>query len=252
MKKGILIAAVVIIVLVIGIVALKVLPKEKLVNYGDKGEAEFSNLTSESGFGLDIDEGVFPLTVELEKGELNIKITNGNGVIFEQTNIAESQEIEVNIPENGYYIMLLSGKKAEGKIKYQVADSKNNPIIDGKELKPTSEEDVSIIKKVLEKQFKENYGDEVEEVKIVSSKVYSAEEIESMQELKDLNLKTGDLAFEVSYELKIKEGTEDMMKYTAASGEIEGQWIKEKSNVGVARYDSEKDEYTLSDFGTAF
>ena len=250
-KAAIIIAIVVVAIIACIVIASKTLPKEQLMNDGEKGIAEFSNLTSEAGFGLDIDAGIFPVKVNLTKGKLNIKISSGNGVIFEQTDITESQDIEVEITNNGYYFIMLSGKNAEGTIEYKVAESTNNPKIGDNELKATTA-DASIVKTVLENQFKENYGDELEEVKIVYLKVYTTEEIESMQELKDLNLKTGDLAFEVSYELKIKEGTKDMMKYTAASGEIDGQWIKEKANVGVARYNEETKEYTLSDFGTAF
>ena len=109
-----------------------------------------------------------------------------------------------------------------------------------------------IVKNVIEKHFKENFDGEVEEVKFNSVKVYTKEEIEKDEMLKELELKDKDVAFEIDYELRIKEGTEDLMRYTAATGEIEGQWIKEKYNCGVARYDSEKAEYSLSDFGTSF
>lgn len=250
MKKTLCIIGVILLVVIVAVLIIKLTPKGSVTNDGN-GNAEFDRLTYEAGFGLDIDAGEFPIDVEIEKGKLNIKIVKGNETVYEQTDIEESQHIDINIEKNGYYFMMLSGKKASGKIKYPVAESTNNPEVNGVELSsnPVEEE---IVKNVIEKHFKENFDGEVEEVKFNSVKVYTKEEIEKDEMLKELELKDKDVAFEIDYELRIKEGTEDLMKYTAATGEIEGQWIKEKYNCGVARYDSEKAEYSLSDFGTSF
>ena len=40
------------------------------------------------------------------------------------------------------------------------------------------------------------------------------------------------------------------MQFTAGTGEIDGQWIRNKYNVGIAR--SGENGYTLDAFGTAF
>ena len=55
---------------------------------------------------------------------------------------------------------------------------------------------------------------------------------------------------EMNVELKIVDGYEDMMQFTAGTGEVDGQWIRNKFNVGIAR--SGEDGYTLDAFGTAF
>ena len=224
--------------------------KPYLTNDGN-GHVEFNKIGDDTGYGIDIDQGEFPIDVELSDGELNIKISKGLNVIFEQTNITESQQIVPYIPESGFYIITLSGKHATGNLNHPVGETVNTPEIPGVDL-DTNIVDENIVKTVLEAHFKETYEDEVEEVKIISSKIYTQEEIEESEELKELNLKSKDIAFEVEYELKIKEGTQDLMKYTVSSGEIDGQWIKNKANCGVARYDEENDKYILSDFGTAF
>lgn len=42
-----------------------------------------------------------------------------------------------------------------------------------------------------------------------------------------------------------------MNKYTAASGEIDGQYIKNKSNLGIIKTDAEGN-YTIKNFGTGW
>ena len=268
MKKVLCIIGAIIIVLIACIIVTKVIPKGYLTNDGE-GTAEFERLSYEAGFGLDIDAGEFPMNVELSKGKLNIKIVKGQDTFFEVTDITESQEIVANIPETGYYIIMLSGKRAEGKIKYPVSESSNTPDIDGIDLNTDSnvpnvvsdnldlESDNNtpeklIVKNVIENHYKDNFDGEVEKVKFNSIKIYTKEEIENNELLKELNLNEKDVPFEINYELKIKEGTEDLMKYTAATGNIDGQWIKEKYNCGVAKFDSENSTYSLSNFGTGF
>ncbi len=51
--------------------------------------------------------------------------------------------------------------------------------------------------------------------------------------------------------MKISEDCEDLMPFTAGTGEIDGQWIRNKSNVGIARNNGEAG-YSIDAFGTAF
>lgn len=110
--------------------------------------------------------------------------------------------------------------------------------------------DEGMVALVLEQHFKSAYPDAVEEVNPVKIKVYTQEEIASNELLKDYKLNEGDIVFEAEYELKIVEGYKDMMQFTAATGEVDGQWIRNKHNVGIAR--SGDNGYTLDAFGTAF
>ena len=115
----------------------------------------------------------------------------------------------------------------------------------------SSSEDEQTVKNTVEEYIKQQYGKVVEEVKFDSVKVYTKEEIASDEMLKDYKLSDKDIVFEINYELKIAEGTDDMMQFTAATGEIDGQWVKNKYNCGVAKYNGEND-YTIENFGTAF
>ena len=110
--------------------------------------------------------------------------------------------------------------------------------------------DESMVVLALEQYFNEAFSGEVEEINFVNVKVYSEEEIEANEALKSHELKEGDIPFEVDYELKIKEGVEDLMKYTAATGTIDGQWIKDKSNLGIAR--NTEEGYKIDAFGTGW
>ena len=110
--------------------------------------------------------------------------------------------------------------------------------------------DEGMVALVLEQHYKALEPDAVEEVVPTKIKVYTKEEIASNELLKDYKLNEGDIVFEADYDLKIVEGYKDMMKFTAATGEIEGQWIRNKHNVGIAR--SEANGYKLDAFGTAF
>ena len=88
---------------------------------------------------------------------------------------------------------------------------------------------------VSRKYFEESYGDSVEEFRPVKIKVYTADELANDEIFKSLTINDDDIVFEADYELKIIDGYEDMNIFTVATGEIDGQWIKNKSNVGIIR-----------------
>ena len=103
--------------------------------------------------------------------------------------------------------------------------------------------------------LEETYGDEVVDARIYVQKVYTAEDEQEIEALKQMNLGPDEVAFEVKYELKIAEGVEDKMKFTAATGEYdeESGWVKEKYNLGVLRpNDSGEQKYKITDFGTGW
>ncbi|MBQ9314136.1 MAG: hypothetical protein IJ220_03925 [Clostridia bacterium] len=126
----------------------------------------------------------------------------------------------------------------------------NTAILTSKNQTGVGNTDEGMVALVLEQHYKSNYPDVVEEVNPVNIKVYTAEEIASNELLKDYELNEGDIVFEAEYELKIVDGYEDMMQFTAGTGEVDGQWIRHKHNVGIARSGAEG--YTLDAFGTAF
>lgn len=121
-------------------------------------------------------------------------------------------------------------------------------------LKDNHEEAENQIKIAMQNLLEEMYGDEVVETKIDVQKIYTVEE-EQEEPLNSYNLGLNEVAFEVKYELKLAEGVEDIMKYTAATGEYdeESGWVKEKYNLGILRPNESGDaKYKITDFGTGW
>ncbi len=110
--------------------------------------------------------------------------------------------------------------------------------------------DEGMVVLTMEDYLISNSNAEIEEVAFNSVKVYSQEEIEENDAIKSHNLGEGDIVFEIDYELKIADGVEDLMKYTAANGEIDGQYIRNKHNVGILR--ANEAGYSVDAFGTGF
>ena len=125
------------------------------------------------------------------------------------------------------------------------------PVVESGEQVGVGNTDEGMVVLALESYFKEAYGDEVEEFIPTKIKVYSAEEVEADEAIKAHDIKEGDIPFEVEYELVIKEGVEDMMKFTASNGEIDGQKIINKANLGIARNNGEAG-YSIDAFGTGW
>ena len=115
----------------------------------------------------------------------------------------------------------------------------------------TATTDERMITFLLEKHYKNIYGLDVEEVVPTHIKIYTPEEIEEDEALKSHNLNEGDIAFDVTYDLKIRDGFEDMIRFTIPTGEIDGSWVREKSNLGIARNNGEAG-YSLDAFGTGW
>ena len=110
------------------------------------------------------------------------------------------------------------------------------------------------VEKAMVEYITKTYGDEVEESKITVDKVYSAEDEQEDPTLKEMNLGMNEVAFEVSYELKVAEGV-DGMKFTAGTGEFseETRWVTEKHNVGILRPATSGDaRYEITSLETGF
>ena len=126
----------------------------------------------------------------------------------------------------------------------------------GQDAAPADEEasgntDEGMVALVLEQYFNEAFPDMIEEVVPVEIKVYTEEEIAANEALQTYELNEGDIVFEANYDLKIAEGVEDLNQFTAATGEIDGQWVRNKYNLGIAR-DNGDGTYTLDAFGTGW
>ena len=119
-------------------------------------------------------------------------------------------------------------------------------------LKDDQEEAKYQIEVAMQKLLEEAYGDKVTDARIYVEKIYTAEDEQADEALKEYNLGPDEVAFEVRYELHPAEGV-DVNELMAATGEYdeESGWVTEKYNLGVLR-PTEDGSYTITDFGTGW
>ncbi|MBR3281558.1 MAG: hypothetical protein IKI57_06995 [Clostridia bacterium] len=110
------------------------------------------------------------------------------------------------------------------------------------------------IKRAFQDYLAEAYGEKVFDARIYVEKVYTAEEEQTIEALKEKNLGPDEVAFEVRYELKPAEGV-DPIEFTAANGEYEEDtgWVKNKFNLGILRPNIEGEAlYRVTDLATGW
>ena len=119
-------------------------------------------------------------------------------------------------------------------------------------LKDNQEEAKYQIEVAMQKLLEESYGDKITDARIYVEKIYTAEDEQADEALKEYNLGPDEVAFEVRYELHPAEGV-DVNEFMAATGEYdeESGWVTEKYNLGVLR-PTEDGSYTITDFGTGW
>ena len=119
-------------------------------------------------------------------------------------------------------------------------------------LKDDQEEAKYQIEVAMQKLLEESYGDKITDARIYVEKIYTAEDEQADEALKEYNLGPDEVAFEVRYELHPAEGV-DVNELMAATGEYdeESGWVIEKYNLGVLR-PTEDGSYAITDFGTGW
>lgn len=119
-------------------------------------------------------------------------------------------------------------------------------------LKDNAKEAETQIIAAMQTLLEEAYGDKIDDVKINVEKIYTVEDEQAIEVLKDYNLGPDEVAFEVRYDLHPTEGV-DVNELMAATGEYdeESGWVKDKFNLGILR-PTEDGSYTITDFGTGW
>lgn len=122
-------------------------------------------------------------------------------------------------------------------------------------LKDRYDDAVYEIKKAFQDYLAGTYGEKVFDARINVDKIYTAEEEQEIDVLRERALGPDEIAFEVNYELKPAEGV-DVNELTAATGvyDEESGWIKEKFNLGILRPNPSGDSpaYIITDLGTGW
>jgi len=98
-------------------------------NDGVNGVAIFENISDGAGYGIEFEEGQVPLNIAIYDGTLHLKIAKGEKTIYEE-DFDKWQDITVDIPEAGFYQVLLSGKKATGIVKYPAYENSGTENVD--------------------------------------------------------------------------------------------------------------------------
>ena len=119
-------------------------------------------------------------------------------------------------------------------------------------LKDNQEEAEKQIVSAMEEQLKEAYGDAIDDVKISVEKIYTTEDEQANEILKEENLGPDEVAFEVKYDLHPSDGT-DYNELLPANGEYdeESGWVVNKFAVGILRKNDDG-TYEITDFGTGW
>ena len=86
-------------------------------------------------------------------------------------------------------------------------------------------------------------------------KVYTVEDEQSEEGLRDLNLTVDEIAFEVAYDLK-PASDDDITRLTIPNGEYSeerGGWVVDKTNLGILKPSEESDTgYVVTHIGTGW
>ena len=130
MKNKVIIVVGVIVVLIIGFVIGKIYGDKHhsfSVNDGINGVTIFENISDEIGYGIMFQEGNVPVNVAIYNGTVNVKITKGEDKILD-AEFDKWQDVNIDIPETGYYQVMISGKNATGILKYPVNNNTNSNI----------------------------------------------------------------------------------------------------------------------------
>ena len=250
MKKVIIAVIIILVIACAGVFAYNKINAPICGHDGIKGIINFKKLSKYPvGYGVEFAEGEVPFNIELTNGTLKLEVLRNGNLVFEET-FDDSNTTTVNIPETGMYLIQISGKKAEGTIKYEVSDIDETTVTEEDVLALTENTKVEPAKEAVLEYLKETFVEDVEDIKITEFKLYTEKEMKEEEIFKDA-LEAGKLAFEVSYEITLKDGA-DGIQYTAATGVQEGNVIKDKSNVGYVTENNGKFEVDNESFGTGF
>lgn len=121
-------------------------------------------------------------------------------------------------------------------------------------LKDNFEEAKYQIEMAIQKLFEETYGNEVVDARIYVEKMYTTEDEQEIDPLKEMNLGPNEVAFIVRFDLKPAEGADvNMLSIPNGEYDEESGWIKNNTRVGVLRPDeSGNRKYMITDYGTGW
>ena len=108
------------------------------------------------------------------------------------------------------------------------------------------------IEKTLQEYFKVFYGNKISNSRFNITKIYTEEEAKN-EPIKSLNLGEKDIAFEVTYQLQPSSET-NLEELIIIDGEYDKDlgWVKNIKRVGVLKYNSKDNTYSIENFVTGW
>ena len=109
------------------------------------------------------------------------------------------------------------------------------------------------IERTLQEYFTEVYGDKILNSRFDVTKIYTDKEVEKNKAIKSLKLGKNEIAFEVTFELQ-PANEKDMNSLLLPDGEYDKTlgWVRDKSRVGILRYNNTNGSYSIDNFGTGW
>ena len=155
---------------------------------------------------------------------------------FDGTKFPEGYTYEVTLSEAIEYVDVAIAEEEDTSIDFEELD------------------DDEKIEHALHILFKEQYGDKLDSAKIVVDKMYTAKEVEADPTLKSLNIKEGEIPFEVSIDFLPAEGA-DPNVFTIPNGEYDkaSGWVHNASRLGILTPDeTASGQYKIRNLGTGW
>lgn len=125
MKKKLFIIPALFLALLFALCACKADFVGNKIKVGNRYTLFFSVLNTTEKETLNLKKGqVLKVSLLLEKGTVSMSIAQGKSEpIYRGTDLDESASFSVSVPESGKYTVLVSGKDAKGKVKFEVTEN---------------------------------------------------------------------------------------------------------------------------------
>ena len=108
------------------------------------------------------------------------------------------------------------------------------------------------IEKALQENLKDAYGEKISNSRFNVTKIYTTEE-NKKEPIKSLNLGKKDVAFEVTFQLQPSSET-NPEELIVTDGEYDKElgWVKNIQRIGILKYNSKNNTYTIENLGTGW
>lgn len=95
------------------------------IKVGNSYTLSFSVLNTTEKETLNLKKGqVLKVSLSIEKGTVSLNVAQSKSApIYRGTDLDESASFSVTVPEDGKYTVLVSGKDAKGKVKFEVTEN---------------------------------------------------------------------------------------------------------------------------------